>query len=180
MSHVHLRNAYCEWGIEIYYYCVAFYFSFHLCPCLLHIFGCINVGCICIYNCYSVLTSFPFSQRSFFKNLISDSIKCSRLILHFPLLNPEINHFSQKSVPFIREWYLEIKMLVLEVFTINQTKLPGIQFQADKTKTYMYIYQHMHTNMSIFMFTSNYLYIKKPWDHTDSSDSNSNHGRREG
>lgn len=156
---MHLRNAYCEWGIEIYYYCVAICFSFHLCQCLLHILGCSDVGCIYTYNGYFILMILPFSQRTLFKYLISDNIKCSRLILHFPFLNPEINHFSQKPVPFIREWYLEIKILMLEVFTFKQTKLLGIQFQADKAKIYMYIYQHMHTNTSIFMFTSNYLYI---------------------
>lgn len=51
---------YWKWSTEIYYYCVAAYFSIHTCQCLLRMFGRSDAGCIYIYPCYTFLVKWPF------------------------------------------------------------------------------------------------------------------------
>lgn len=57
---IRLLIYYWKWSTEIYYYCVAAYFSIHNCQCLLRMFGRSDAGCIYIYPCYTFLVKWPF------------------------------------------------------------------------------------------------------------------------
>lgn len=99
-----------------------------------------------------------------FTFLLSDTVKCSRLILYIYCLRPRINYFA-KNLPLslFKKW---IMVLETRIWALSVLAATGVLFllalSVDRTKKYMCVCQLIYVLICVmFLYVTTFNYIQQ-------------------